>query len=266
MEHNTPLRLAVVESDPHLARTITSTITGRQDMVLVRHASGFAAASSLIDPTAIDVLVTNAELEDGSGLSLGLLLQSRCPGLGVVAISSVDLVDLVVCIQDNDEAPWSYLTQRGAFIPEYLVHLVRVTGRGLPAIDPLTVTGSTPKTSSRLGHLSPGQLRALELVVMGFDHEQVATLLRLDSSAAAAHFDAIHQALGEPPLDCRRSSFRLARLFVERTRREALDERTSQERTRQVDAALAGEVECTDHGCSTPGAVSPVTSSAAAHL
>jgi DNA-binding NarL/FixJ family response regulator len=123
-------------------------------------------------------------------------LQRANPRLGVLLLSSHDVMDLVLSVRTRGSRPWSYLSKRSSLDRETLIRAVVATGQGQVVLDPSLVRRSEPTQDSPLGSLTEAQLGVLRLTSEGFSNQTIGELLGVSSRSVENHLSAIYRQLG----------------------------------------------------------------------
>jgi DNA-binding NarL/FixJ family response regulator len=190
------LRVAIVE-DESLMRSVLTDILGSDPGIQVVHAvEGFESARASIAPGSIDLVLADVDLGDGNGVALAVQLQRADPRLGVLLLSSHDVMDLVLSVRTRGSRPWSYLSKRSSLDRETLLRAVVATGQGQVVLDPNLVRRSEPTQDSPLASLTDAQLGVLRLVSEGFSNQTVGELLGVSPRSVENHLGAIYRHLG----------------------------------------------------------------------
>lgn len=199
------VRLAVVEDQPLYRDLLTAALRGHPSVEVVVSAGSVAETRALLDAMRdstdeypIDVLIVDLELPDGNGVGLAVQLRRQHAGLGVVVLSSKEMLDVVEALPEHQRRPWSYLHKASASNLERLVQVVWASLRGVAVIDPAFIAASDDPEPSILRRLSARQLEVLALVADGFTNEAIAARLGLSLSSVVNHLGAVYQRLELP--------------------------------------------------------------------
>ncbi|MCX7523286.1 response regulator transcription factor [Microbacterium sp. STN6] len=193
------LRLAVVEDQPLYRQMLAGLLNTQSGMRVVAEAAGAAEARRRIKPGGADVALLDVELPDGNGVGLGVALRRADPHIGIVLLSSQDVMELLLDLPEDVRRGWSYLSKSSATSVETLLQAIRATARGEVVLDPTLVEAATVRAGSALASLSARQYEVLTLVARGLSNQGVAEQLGLSARSVENHLGAIYAALDLPP-------------------------------------------------------------------
>lgn len=189
------LRVAVVEDQDLYRQMLVGIVRAHPTTTLVASAGGASEARRTIVPAQVDVVVMDVELTDGNGLTLGLAMRRENPRLGVVLISSYDVMDLVLGLPDDVAGRWSYLSKMSSLSAQTLVRVLWGTARGDTILDPELVRRSKARRGSSLLGLTPRQFEVLQLISQGFSNRATAERLSLSVRSVEGHLKCIYDTL-----------------------------------------------------------------------
>jgi DNA-binding NarL/FixJ family response regulator len=190
------LRVAIVEDESLMRSVLADILTSEPGIEVVHALAGFESARAVIAPGGIDLVLADVDLGDGNGVALAVQLQRANPRLGVLLLSSHDVMDLVLSVRTRGSRPWSYLSKRSSLDRETLIRAVVATGQGQVVLDPSLVRRSEPTQDSPLGSLTEAQLGVLRLTSEGFSNQTIGELLGVSSRSVEKHLSAIYRQLG----------------------------------------------------------------------
>lgn len=189
-----------------------------QPLIDVVHvADGAGAARASFEPGSIDVAILDVHLGDGNGLALGVSLCRRDPRLGILLLSSHDVMELLLDLPDDVRAGWSYLSKNSTTSVDVLMRAIESTARGVSMIDPALAASAYPRVGSSLSVLSDRQYEVLRHIAAGLTNEGIGEKLGISSRSVENHINAIYAALNLPRGQNQRVSAVLR--FVEETSR-----------------------------------------------
>jgi DNA-binding NarL/FixJ family response regulator len=192
---NQPIRVAVVEDQP-LYRSMLVNLLGLQpDVTVVAVASGASEARALIVPGHVDVAILDVELGDGNGIGLGVSLRTLDPELGILLLSSHDVMSLLLDLPSTMTRGWSYLSKTSSTTAAVVMNALRVTASGGTVLDAELVDRATPRTGSAIAGLSARQYQVLQLVAQGLSNAGIAERLEISSRSVENHINAIYATL-----------------------------------------------------------------------
>ena len=197
--------LAVVEDQPLYRDLLTAALRSHPSVEVVVSAGSVAETRTLINARRgeseeypIDVLIVDLELPDGNGVGLAVQLRREHPGLGVVVLSSKEMLDVVEALPEHQRRPWSYLHKASASNLERLLQVIWASLRGVAVIDSAFTPSPVEADPSKLRRLSARQLEVLALVADGLTNEAIATRLDLSLSSVVNHLGSVYQRLELP--------------------------------------------------------------------
>lgn len=194
----TPVRIALVD-DQQLFREMLSSVLGAHPAVRITAvAEGAAQARELIRPGEVDVAILDVDLVDGNGVGLGVQLRRADDRLGIMLLSSQDVMELLLDLPLDVRRGWSYLSKTSSLSTETLVDAVLATARGETVLDAQLVARATPRSGSTVSRLSPRQFEVLQLVAQGYSNQGVAELLGLSPRSIENHLNLIYSVLELP--------------------------------------------------------------------
>lgn len=189
-----------------------------QDRVEVVHvADGAAMARASFTPGSIDVAILDVHLSDGNGLALGVSLCRRDPELGILLLSSHDVMELLLDLPDDVRRGWSYLSKNSTTSVDVLLRAIASTANGDSMIDPSLAEGAFPRAGSSISVLSDRQYEVLRHVASGLTNEGIGERLGISSRSVENHINAIYSTLSLPRTQNQRVSAVLR--FIEETSR-----------------------------------------------
>lgn len=215
---NTALRVAVVEDDRLYREMLTSALSREEGITVPVSVEGAREARELIVPGSIDVALLDVELPDGNGVALGIQLRRKDPELGIMLLSSQDVMELLLDLPPDVRQGWSYLSKASTISMSFVTHAIRATSRGVPVLDEELVNRVRLRKGSTLSTLTPRQLEVLQLVAVGLSNLAIAQRLGISGRSVENHLHLVYQAL-ELPENCNPRVSAVLR-FIEETSRE----------------------------------------------
>lgn len=196
---------------------IVALLRSQSGIEVVHIADGAGAARANFEPGSIDVAILDVHLSDGNGLALGVSLCRRDPELGILLLSSHDVMELLLDLPDDVRKGWSYLSKNSTTSVEVLMRAIESTAAGISMIDPTLAQDAWPRAGSSLSVLSDRQYEVLRHVAAGLTNEGIGELLGISSRSVENHINAIYASLGLPRSRNQRVSAVLR--FIEETSR-----------------------------------------------
>jgi len=196
------IRVGTVEDDPETREALARHIYAQPDLVLVLQASRRAEALALLPQQALDVLLVDLGLPDGSGLDVIRAARAQWPGCGVL-VSTV-FGDEAHVLPAIEAGAMGYLLKDSS-APE-LAHEIRSVHAGGSPISPMVARKiltraveraapvAAPAAPSSIA-LSVREREVLQLVSKGFTTEETAAALSISNSTARTFVRRIYAKL-----------------------------------------------------------------------
>lgn len=191
-------RIAVVDDQPLYLEMLSTVLAGHPEIEVVLSAGGAAEARTAIQPGAIDVAILDVDLADGNGVGLGISLRRADPAIGIMLLSSQDVMELLLDLPADVRRGWSYLSKTASLSTQSLVDAIKATARGETVLDGELVRRARPREGSLLAQLSKRQYEVLQLVAQGLSNSGVAEALDISARSVENHLNAIYAALEIP--------------------------------------------------------------------
>lgn len=198
----------IVEDDVRTRERLARVVTEAPDLRLLDAAGDVASGLAAIDREAPDVLLTDLDLPDGSGLELIRALVKRAlPTLPMVITVFGDEAHTVTAIEAG---ALGYLLKDGtasqvtAAIRDLLAGgspisppIARWLMRRMRNVSPPVPASPQPADESRgeIPHLSEREMEVLNLIVKGFSYAEISGLLGVSTHTVATHVRRIYQKL-----------------------------------------------------------------------
>lgn len=187
--------MAVVEDQPLYRSMLVSLLESQHDVTVVAVAAGASEARSLITPGLVDVAILDVELGDGNGIGLGVSLRTTDPDLGILLLSSHDVMSLMLDLPGRMTKGWSYLSKNSSTTAAVVMNALRVTASGGTILDPELVARAIPRKDSAISGLSTRQYQVLQLVAQGLSNAGIAERLQISTRSVENHINAIYATL-----------------------------------------------------------------------
>jgi len=189
------LRVAVVEDQPLFRGMISALLKSDERFSLVLSAESVEQARRLILPGSADVLLLDIELPDGNGFGLGVSLRNRDPGLGIVLLSSHDMLEVLLGLPPEQRGGWSYLSKTSSSSPALLARALLASSRGETVLDPDLMQRRTPRAGSPLAALGERQFQALQLLGEGLSNIAIAEEMSISTHSVENILGSVYTAL-----------------------------------------------------------------------
>lgn len=195
---STPIRIAVVEDQALYREMLVTTLGQHSEVEIVANASGASEARKRIHPGSVDVALLDVDLQDGNGLALGIQLRRADPDIGILLLSSHDVMELLLDLPADVRKGWGYLSKTSSLSAESLIGAIQATARGATVLDPELLRAATPREGSAISQLSARRYEVLRLVAQGYSNAVVAERLGLVVRSVEDHLGHIYAALNIP--------------------------------------------------------------------
>ena len=213
------MRVAVVEDQPLYRDMLVGMLTAEPSVEVVAVAAGAREARELITPNIVDVALLDVELGDGNGVGLGVSLRSRDPKLGIVLLSSHDVMTLLLDLPVGMSAGWSYLSKTSSTTMATLMHALRESAAGGTVLDPGLVDRARPRAGSAIAGLSARQYQVVQLVAQGLTNAAIAERLEISPRSVENHLNSVYGALDLEPNGARNPRVATVLQFIEESAR-----------------------------------------------
>lgn len=196
-----PIRIAVVEDEPHTRQALVERLRQVEAYRVVGEAASLADARALLASQAVEVLIVDLGLPDGSGLDLIDEQRQRDPRTAILVLTvfgdEQKLVRAIECgargylLKDESsiglvDAIAELLAGGAPLSPAIARHLIV---RLRPPGDAVVV--AEPAGSG----LSGREIEVLQLAAKGYNHAEVAKLLGLSRNTVASYTRHIYEKL-----------------------------------------------------------------------
>jgi DNA-binding NarL/FixJ family response regulator len=192
------LRVGIVEDHTLFMDLLAEGLERFDDLKVVAKADHVAEAKKWMKPEDLDVVILDIELPDGNGFGLGVQMRRQNPALGIVILSSRDVLELMLSMPAQERRGWSYLTKESTKSLDFLATVIRATSRGETVIDRALTDRSRPKAGTGVAALSPRQFEILRAVARGEVNQSIATELGIAANSVGNHLIAIYDVLNIP--------------------------------------------------------------------
>lgn len=214
------IRIGIVEDHALVRDLLRARLDSVADFDVVFDVSTVGEARVQFMTQTVNVALLDIDLPDGNGIGLGASLRRSMPELGIVLLSSKDMLELMLGLPEDVRRGWSYLSKGSTTNIEILTHTIRSAAKGIGVLDPGLFEGALPRTSSSIASLTSRQYEVLKYVAQGLSNQAIADVLGLSSNSIVNHLTAIYAALDIPEDSNTRVTATLR--FLEESAREAL--------------------------------------------
>lgn len=191
-----PTTVAIVEDIPLFRALLAGFVDSAPELELVAACESVADARRRLRPGIADVVLMDIALPDGNGFGLARTLRRADPALGVVLLSSHDMMDVLLALPDDERVGWSYLSKNSAASPAVLLRALRASASGRSVLDPALLARLTPRRDSPLAQLSARQLDALRLLASGMSNSAIARTMGIAAHSVDNLLNSVYAALG----------------------------------------------------------------------
>lgn len=190
------IRVVVVE-DQSLFRSLLCDLIRLEDgFELAGSAGTVAEARALASSVPVDAMLLDVELPDGNGFALGRSLRAAQRQLGIVLLSSHDVMDLLLALPEGERAGWSYLSKVSSTSRTTLLRAIRASSRGGSMLDPALLSRLTPRRGTALAELTPRQFHALRLLAEGLSNAAIARDMGISPHSVDNLLNGVYNTLG----------------------------------------------------------------------
>lgn len=190
----------VVEDDPAFLTRFCGIVGSDAELELFAAVADLASARQSMSKAAPDVLLTDLELPDGSGIDLIRETAHRYPHTDIMVITVFGDEDHVLA--SIEAGATGYILKDS--LPQEVVQLIKQLRAGGSPISPviarqllkrLKPAAITPSTPGQGTPLSPRETEILGLVAKGFSFGEIAKLAGVSQHTVIAHVKKIYQKL-----------------------------------------------------------------------
>ncbi|MBS1839182.1 MAG: response regulator transcription factor [Actinobacteria bacterium] len=171
-----PISVFLVDDHEVVRRGVREVLESSGDLVVVGEAATVAEALVAVPAAAPDVAVLDVQLPDGTGIELCRDLRSAVPDLACLMLTSFPDDDALLDAVVAGAAGYVLKQVRGSD----LVDAVHQVANGHSLLDPILRERAAerirrgPEEDERLKHLTPQELRILDLLADGRTNRQIA--------------------------------------------------------------------------------------------
>lgn len=191
------IRVALVDDHEVVRVGLAGLLRGHPDFTVVAQASSVSEALALIPTTAVDVLLLDVRLPDGSGIDVWRAWKERQPDTRVVMLTSYADDDLLFNALSAGASGYLLKSTRG---PQ-LLEAIRTVAAGGSVLDP----SLTDKVMQRATHgvpsdplnvLTANERRILSLIADGLTNREIGAQLFLSEKTVKHYVSNILSKLG----------------------------------------------------------------------
>ncbi len=197
-----PRSVLLVEDEPVTRTRIGRVIEGHPGLRLIGAVGTVAAARALLEGETPDVLLTDIDLPDGTGIQLIAWLRARRAATAAMVVSVFG--DEQHVVEAIEAGALGYLLKDGD--ADYIAtSILEMLDGGSPISPPIAryllrrLQGGAPPAgaaaASDAPRLSPRELEVLNLIAKGFSYAEIAGLLGLTAPTVATHTRGIYRKL-----------------------------------------------------------------------
>jgi DNA-binding NarL/FixJ family response regulator len=188
------IRVSLIEDDTFFLGSFVKALTGTPDIQLVHAATTLAEGKQVLSQDAVDVLIVDLGLPDGSGIDLIKKAHRKWPHCAVLV--STTFADELHVIQSIEAGASGYLLKDSQ--PELIVEEIRSIQAGGSPISPLIARhvlnrfrlnerqsmparsdSGTEQSPEDARTLSAREFEVLNLLTKGFNYEEIGNLLNI---------------------------------------------------------------------------------------
>ncbi|MFT4306209.1 MAG: response regulator transcription factor [Microbacterium sp.] len=188
-------RLGIVEDHTLYRQMLIALLRGVPGIAIEASASGMRDALAFALPR-MDVVLLDVQLGDGDGIELARRFRVTKPGIGIVLLSAVDVMDRLLGIPQEELRGWNYLSKDAALSASVLVNSILMAATGRTALDAALLRKRVPRAHSVVASLGGRQREVLALVAEGLSNASIAERLGIAPHTVDNHLIAVYGALG----------------------------------------------------------------------
>ncbi|HEY4316488.1 MAG TPA: response regulator transcription factor [Herbaspirillum sp.] len=203
---NKPIRIVLVEDDLAFQHRLMDTIMAAPDMVLVAVANDRVEALALLDQDAVDVLLVDLGLPDGSGIDVIRAAQIKWPACNIMV--STAFGDEMHVMHSLEAGASGYLLKGST--PHSMASEIRILQQGGSPISPLIArqiltrfrkTDASPlpaapaSAEKQRSVLSNREHEVLEYITKGFTVEEIAELMSVSRNTVSTFVRRVYKKL-----------------------------------------------------------------------
>jgi DNA-binding NarL/FixJ family response regulator len=197
-----PRSVVLVEDEPVTRTRIARVVDGHPSLRLAGAVGTVAAARALMEAETPDVLLTDIDLPDGTGIELIAWLQARKAATAPMVVSVFG--DEQHVVEAIEAGALGYLLKDGD--ADYIAtSILEMLDGGSPISPPIAryllrrLQSPAPAAGTAAAadapRLSPRELDVLNLIAKGFSYAEIAGLLGLTPPTVATHTRGIYRKL-----------------------------------------------------------------------
>lgn len=205
-----PVKVILVDDDSHVRRVISQELLADLRTNLVGQAASVREGKRLISTQALDVMLVDLNLGDGTGFQLIEYLKQMRPAAEAVVVSAMEDEEKAICAFELGAT--GYLVKNSWFgsFPQAVLQVVN----GGASITPnlarrllrrFEATGRTPRGSgpiarwpvgsSSADHMSEREREVLRLVALGYTTCEIGRRLTISDQTVKSHIRNIYRKL-----------------------------------------------------------------------
>ena len=198
-----PVRVLLVDDDPHMRRVIAQELMADERTMLVAQAASVREGRKAIKQHEFDVLLVDLNLGDGEGFELIDYLKSNRPSAEAIVISIMENDDQV--LHAFELGATGYLVKNSWFgnYPQAVLQVANggasitpnLARRLLQRFDKTHVDQPTRHESVEVDRLSDREKEVLRMVASGYTSAEIATNLLISGMTVNTHIRNIYRKL-----------------------------------------------------------------------
>jgi len=201
-----PISIAIVEDDMEFLGALSATIAAAPDLLLAATASTRRDGLQLLTQDAVDVLVVDLGLPDGSGIDVIRAASVRWPDCALMV--STNFGDESHVMRSIEAGAAGYLLKHanadslaeairsihlgGSPISPLIARQMLLRFRDVLPVQPPAGQWATPATQTQL---SPREREVLQLITKGFTTDEIAILMEVSSHTVLTFIRRIYRKL-----------------------------------------------------------------------
>lgn len=203
--HSSLIRVALVEDDVNFQNALIDAIQAQPDMALLRVAGTQAQGLQMIDELAVDVLLVDLGLPDGSGIEVIRAAHAKQPECNIMV--STTFGDEAHVMASLEAGASGYLLKDSE--PQKMVFEIRSLCAGGSPISPMiarqilkrfrdggsSINSPQPAPGKLSSTLSTREKEVLEYITKGFTSDEIAELMAVSRHTVLTYVRRIYAKL-----------------------------------------------------------------------
>jgi DNA-binding NarL/FixJ family response regulator len=186
------ITVMIVDDHEIVRRGIAEVVERAEGMHVVAEAGSVADGvrrAGLVHP---QIMLVDLQLPDGTGIDLMKKIRETQPEVRAIVLTSFDDDDALAAALDAGAVAYLLKSVRGAEITD----VVRAVAAGRTLLDERTVTRHKAGHDDPTEHLTPSELRVLDLIGEGLSNREIAERLSVAEKTVKNHITSLLAKMG----------------------------------------------------------------------